>query len=159
MRNPTIHYFFGASLDNGLSEILAGFESDIPYCATDFSDLVYLSAGKIPPNPAELLAGNKLDKLIETAQEQFDYIFIDSPPVCVVTDASILAKKITGCIFVIREGKSDMYAVRHAVSTIENVGGNIVGFILNCVNPKRQSIYKNYERKYNHYDYDRTVSK
>jgi capsular exopolysaccharide synthesis family protein len=153
MRNPTVHRYFNTSLGNGLSEILADLESSIKYEPTPYPLLMFLNAGKIPPNPAELLAGNKLDKLITHAQERFDYIFIDSPPVCIVTDASVIAKKITGYIIIARDGRSDLFAVRRAVGVLENVGGNIAGFILNSVNPKKQSMYKAFERRYRYYDF------
>lgn len=142
MRNPAIHRFFGSALENGVSEILAGLESNIDFETTTIPALKYLNAGKIPPNPAELLSGCRLDKLIEVAKEHFDYIFIDTPPVCGVTDASILAKKVTGCLLVIREGKSDIQAISRTVGTLEQVGADIVGFILNGINPRDQGIYR-----------------
>lgn len=155
MRNPSIHNFFESSLDNGVSEVLVGFESNIHFEATDYPDLKYLNAGKIPPNPAVLLASSRLDRLLEVAKERFDYIFIDTPPVCLVTDASVLAKKVTGYIVIIRDEKSDILVVKQAVSILEHVGANIVGFILNDINPKKQPLYRNYGRKYisNKYDY------
>ncbi len=154
MRNPAIHNFFDCSLDNGVSEILVGFESNVHFEPTDYPDLKYLNAGKIPPNPAVLLANNRLDRLLEVAREHFDYIFIDTPPVCLITDASVLAKKVTGYILIIRDGKSDILVVKQAVSILEHVGANIVGFILNDINPKTQPLYKNYGRKYHNKKYD-----
>ena len=151
MRNPTVHRYFGSALGSGLSEILAGLETNVRFEPTTYPLLMYLNAGKIPPNPAELLAGNKLDKILENAQEHFDYVFIDSPPVCVVTDATVIAKKITGYIVIARNGRSDILAVRKAVSIVENVGGNIAGFILNSVNPKKQPMYRALEKRYGYY--------
>ena len=153
MRNPTVHRYFNSALGNGLSEILADLIPEIKFEPTHYPLLMYLNAGTIPPNPTELLAGNKLEKIIENAQECFDYVFIDSPPVCIVTDASVIAKKITGYILIARNGRSDIIAVRRAVSNIENVGGNIAGFILNSVNPKKQQLYRAFERRYRYYEY------
>lgn len=144
MRNPTMHHFFCAPLENGVSEILAGLVSSINFESTNFPSLKFLNAGKIPPNPAELLSSSRLDKLIEIAQENFDYVFIDTPPVCVVTDASILSKKVTGFICIIKNGTSDIRLVKQVVGTLEQVGANIVGFLLNDVNPKKHPLYKGY---------------
>lgn len=154
LRNPTMHHFFESSLDNGVSEILVGFETNVHFETTNYPDLKYLNAGKLPPNPAVLLGNGRLDKLLQVAQEHFDYIFIDTPPVCLVTDASVLAKKVTGYILIIRDGKSDILVVKQAVSILEQVGANIVGFILNDINPKTQPRYTHYKQKYHNYDYD-----
>ncbi|MEL4107010.1 CpsD/CapB family tyrosine-protein kinase [Oscillospiraceae bacterium WX1] len=148
MRNPTIHHFFSAPLQNGVSEILAGLESNINFEQTDLPLLKYLNAGKIPPNPAELLSGSRLDKLIEIAREHFDYIFIDTPPVCVVTDATVLAKKVTGYIFIVKDGKSDIRIIKQAVASLEQVGATVAGFILNDVSPKSAPAYQRYSTKY-----------
>ena len=152
MRNPTVHRYFNGALGNGLSELLAELNSETKYEVTPYPLLMYLNAGKVPPNPAELLAGNMLDKLIADAREHFDYVFIDSPPVCVVTDASVMAKKITGYVVIARNGRSDVMAVKRALTTLENVGGSIAGFILNSVNPKQQPLYRAIEGKYRYYD-------
>jgi capsular exopolysaccharide synthesis family protein len=148
MRNPTIQNYFGTMTENGMSEILAGFESNISFESTEIPTLKYLKAGKVPPNPAELLSGGRLDKLIEIAQDHFEYIFIDTPPVCIVTDATVLSKKVTGYIFIVKDGRSDIFIVKQAVGIVEQVGGNIIGFILNDVNPKRMPLSRKYEHHY-----------
>jgi capsular exopolysaccharide synthesis family protein len=153
MRNPSIHHYLGASIDNGFSEILAGLESNVVFETTGSPNLSFIKAGKIPPNPAELLSGSRLEKVIEMAQEQFDYIFIDTPPVCMVADALIFAKKVTGYILIARVGESDLHVVKQAVSSLEQVGANIVGFILNDIKPKSQLIGNN--KRYYNYSYGR----
>lgn len=150
MRKPTIHHFFGSTNENGVSEFLAGIESDINFESTTIPQLKYLKAGKIPPNPAELLSSTKVNELVAAAQELFEYIFIDTPPVCMVTDATVLAKKVTGYIMIIKNGKSDTNMIKHAIINLEQVDANIVGFILNDVNPKNQSIYKNVDVRRNY---------
>ena len=65
MRNPTIHRMFSISVKNGLSEILAGLTDNISVSKTDVENLSVLTAGKIPPNPAELLSSARMDKLLE----------------------------------------------------------------------------------------------
>lgn len=154
MRKPEIHHYFESSHESGFSEILAGIETEIGFESTNIPQLKYLRAGKVPPNPAELLLSNKFDQLIKNAQEIFDYIFIDTPPVCMVTDATILSKRVTGYILIIKNGKSDTNFIKRAVRNLEQVGANIVGFILNDVNSKSQSIYKIHDvRKHYKYDY------
>lgn len=157
MRNPTMHHFFSTPLENGVSEILAGLVSSINFESTNIPSLKFLNAGKIPPNPAELLSSDRLDKLIEIAQENFEYVFIDTPPVCIVTDASVLSKKVTGYICIIKNGISDIGLIKQAIGILEQVGANIVGFLLNNVNPKNHPLYKGYTAG-NKYRYEYAAS-
>lgn len=157
MRNPTVHHIFGMSLQDGLSEILAGMVTNVNIKPTELDCLSVLSAGKIPPNPAELLSGEKLEILLKFVRNRFDYIFIDTPPVEVVTDASVLAKKVTGFLLVVRNGVTDLSVIKHSVSTLEQVDASVVGFLLNDINPKNQRYYKNYNNKHRYY-YDYSYS-
>ncbi len=157
MRNPTVHQIFGLPLQDGVSEILAGMVTSVNIKPTDYNNLFILTAGKIPPNPAELLSGEKMDILLKFVRGRFDYIFIDTPPVEVVTDASVLAKKVTGFILVVRNGTTELPVIKHAVSILEQVDADIVGFVLNDINPKNQWYYKDYKNSYK-YDYNYTYS-
>lgn len=157
MRNPTVHQIFYLPLQDGISEILAGMVSTVNIKPTEFENLSVLTAGKIPPNPAELLSSEKMDVLLKFVKGRYDYIFIDTPPVEVVTDASVLSKKVTGFVLVVRSGSTELPVVKHAVSTLEQVESNIVGFMLNDINPKNQWYYKRYHNHYK-YDYDYTYS-
>jgi capsular exopolysaccharide synthesis family protein len=154
MRNPTIHQLLNLPLEHGVSEILAGLDTNVEIKETHVENLFMISAGRLPPNPAELLSGKKIDRLIRDAQDHYDYIFIDVPPVEVVSDASIVAKKVTGVILVIRNGLTDISVVKHSISTLEQVEAPAVGFILNDVNPKNQSIHTNYKYRYYKYSYN-----
>jgi capsular exopolysaccharide synthesis family protein len=154
MRKPTINNYFGSTSENGLSEILAGLESEINFESTNIPQLFYMKAGKIPPNPTELLSSDKLDHILDTAQQLYEYIFIDTPPLCMVTDAILFAKKVRGYIFIIKNGKSNTNLIRHTIDNLEQVGANVIGFILNDVNPKSQSIFRTYNvGKYYKYAY------
>ena len=64
MRNPTVHRMFNIPVTNGLSEILAGLTDNITVSKTNVENLSILSSGKIPPNPAELLASSRMDLLL-----------------------------------------------------------------------------------------------
>jgi capsular exopolysaccharide synthesis family protein len=150
MRNPTIHNLLTLPLEHGASELLAGLETTVTFKETSIDNLTVLTAGKKPPNPAELLTSDRVGKLIELAQEHYDFIFIDTPPIEVVADAAILSKIITGYVLVIRCGDTDMSVVKHAVATLEQVQGNIVGFMLNDVDPKSNSLHRRYNYSYNY---------
>lgn len=148
MRNPTVHRMFSIPVKNGLSEILAGLTDNITVSRTDVENLSILTAGKIPPNPTELLSSARMDKLLDFVKAHYDCVFIDTPPINLVTDSTAFATKATGYILVVKSETTDIQEVRASVNSLEQIEANIVGFILNDVNAtgKRYSSY--YKRGY-----------
>ena len=159
MRNPTVHRMLSIPVKNGLSEILAGLtDNSITVSKTDVENLSVLTSGKVPPNPAELIASSKMDKLLEFVKEHYDCVFIDVPPVNLVTDATAFSQKTTGYILIVKSDMTDISDVKAAVSNLQAVGGNILGFILNDVafgKKRRNSYYYKYPYEYGYgYGYD-----
>lgn len=158
MRNPTIHRMFSIPVKNGLSEILAGLTDNITVSKTDVENLSVLTAGKIPPNPTELLSSSRMDKLLDFVKAHYDCVFIDTPPVNLVTDSTSFSSKATGYILVIKSVTTDIQEVKVTVSTLQHINANIVGFVLNDVNAKnkRYSLYykKGCRSKYGYYNYN-----
>lgn len=154
MRNPTVHRMFSIPVKNGLSEILAGLTDSITVSKTDIENLSILTAGKIPPNPAELLASARMDQLLEFVKERYDCVLIDTPPVNLVTDSTAFASKATGYIIVVKLETTDLQDVRATVNSLKHIGAPIVGFIMNDANAsgKRYSSY--YKRRYNRSKYN-----
>lgn len=157
MRNPTVHRMFSVPVKNGLSEILAGLTDNITVSKTEIENLSLLTSGKIPPNPAELLASPRMDKLLSFVKEHYDCVFIDTPPVNLVTDATVFAQKSTGYILIVKANVSDNSDVKTALSNIESIDGNVLGVILNDISTSRHkyySYYRKYDYKYGGYSYD-----
>ncbi|MBR6392312.1 MAG: CpsD/CapB family tyrosine-protein kinase [Eubacterium sp.] len=154
MRNPTVHRLFSISVKNGLSEILAGLTDNISVSKTDIENLSILTAGKIPPNPTELLASSRMDKLLEFVRAHYDVVFVDTPPINIVTDCTVFAQKVTGYVFIIKTDTTNSIDVKTAVNNLKQIGGNIIGFIINDVNSQKKKYYS-YYRKYNYnYNYN-----
>ncbi len=156
MRNPTVHRMFSVPVKNGLSEILAGLTDNITVSKTEIENLSILTSGKIPPNPAELLASPRMDKLLSFVKEHYDCVFIDTPPVNLVTDATVFAQKSTGYILIVKANVSDNSDVKTALSNIESIDGNVLGVILNDISTSRHkyySYYRKYDYKYGGYSY------
>lgn len=151
MRKPTVHRYFGLENKNGLSEILAGLTNEVKIRKTDTENLHVLTSGQIPPNPAELFASKQMDNLLSYVKEYFDYVVIDTPPVNVVSDAVILAEKITGYVFVVQSGKNHFYELSYALDTLKQMNGNVVGFVLNDITGKGSSHYGSYRSRYAYY--------
>ena len=148
MRKPTVHRYFGLENKNGLSEILAGLTNEVKIRKTEVENLHVLTSGQIPPNPAELFGSKQMDNLLAYVKDFFDYVIIDPPPVNLVTDAAILAEKITGYVFVVQSGKNHYYELSYALDTIQQMNGNVVGIVLNDTTGRAGAHYGGYRSSY-----------
>ena len=151
LRKPTVHRYFSLENKDGLSEILAGLTNEIRIRNTSTENLHVLTSGQIPPNPAELLGSAQMDTLLEYVRNYFDYVIIDTPPINVVTDAAILAEKITGYVFIIQGGKNHFNEVDYGLNTLKQMNGRVVGMILNDVSGKAELKYSYRGRNYGYY--------
>src|SRR5699024_6656853 len=145
LRKPTVHYTFRLDNLSGLSSVLIGetsFEDAAEDSAVD--NLQILSCGPIPPNPAELLASKRMSDLIAYAEEHYDFVIIDAPPVLAVTDAKIISHKVDGTMFVIRSGQTDKEHVQKAYDIINDGKARVLGAVLNDVERDEESYYYYY---------------
>lgn len=145
LRNPSISKMFDTSNTQGLMDILLG-KRNIQDCVkkTKQENLYILTGGTIPPNPAEVLSSKKMSEFIESIKDEYDYIFIDSPPVGVVSDASIISTYSDGVIFVVGANEVDSNLAKIAKERLDSVKANIVGVILNKFKADTNSEYYNY---------------
>ena len=144
LRKPRLHRVFGKSSDVGLTvALLDPAVVNDELVATEIENLSILSAGPIPPNPAELLQSDKFARVLEDLKERFDRIVIDSPPVGPVTDAAVLTTQVDGTVLVVRAFHTPREVLADANRTLNAVGGRVVGVVLNAVNLQR-SEYKGY---------------
>lgn len=154
LRLPWISRLLNISASPGLSNVLVNFNTpdEVIHNINNSTADVILS-GDIPPNPSELLASEKMRLLLDDLSRKYDYIFIDSPPVNLVSDAVILSKWLTGILFVVRAGLSDKGSVKNAVNKLTFVRANILGFVLNGV----ATVRSGYGRYFSNYRYKRSV--
>ncbi|HEX6594181.1 MAG TPA: CpsD/CapB family tyrosine-protein kinase [Bacillota bacterium] len=132
LRKPTLHYMFWLDNLRGLSTILVGETSLEETVATsDIDHLDVISCGPIPPNPSELLGSKKMKQLLEEAEEKYDLVICDTPPLLAVTDAQILANIVDGSILVIRSGQTEIEAAMKAKEALELAQAKLLGAILN----------------------------
>lgn len=119
LRHRTVSSYVDAP-NKGLSDYLNNQIEDwkeIIVSYKGYTNLHILPIGTVPPNPTELLENSKLAMLIETLRPEYDYIFIDCPPVDIVADAQIIEKWADRTIFVVRSGLLD----RSMLSELENM--------------------------------------
>lgn len=131
MRNPSIHKLFDLSNKAGLSDALAGTD-DVTKLLHPIkgSTLTVVTAGPIPPNPAELLAGTRLREFVAKLLETHDHVIIDGPPIMGLADAPLIATAVEGTIFVIAAIETRARAARVALRRLIDVQAHIVGAIL-----------------------------
>lgn len=135
LRRPRIHAHFSLPNAVGVTNYLSG-EMNLDLLLQPYSkvpNLRVLSAGPVPPNPAELLGSDKMRKLLHTLSERFTHIIIDSPPVVSFTDAAILSTMVDGVMLVVHGGRSSRSLVRRAKNLLLDVGANVYGVVLNNV--------------------------
>lgn len=154
MRNPSLHKLFSLSSRNGLSEILAGLTDNITVTKTDIENLSVLTSGKIPPNPTELLSSPRMDKLLDFVKEHYDCVFIDTPPINIVTDATVFTQKATGYILIVKTDTTNVPELKTTVSTLQGINANILGFILNDANSEKKKYYSYYRKYSRSYSYN-----
>lgn len=133
----------------GLSQYLSGQAElkDVVY-QTNFVNLDMIFAGPSAPNPSELLGDLEFDKMIREKREDYDYIFIDTPPALNLTDATIVAKNCDAGILII-ESEAVSYKVAQKVKAqVERSGCHILGAVLNKVDVKKGRYYNSYKGYY-----------
>lgn len=134
LRKPRVHRHLSIPRENGLSDYLCGLVSldkIIKHC--DEHNLDCITAGEIPPRPAELLSSTEMGNLLDELGKMYDYIIIDTPPVTVVTEAAAMSKFVTGVILVIRQNSTIHESIRRAKTNLEFANANFLGYILNDV--------------------------
>jgi succinoglycan biosynthesis transport protein ExoP len=148
LRRPDCHRVLGLENGLGLTEVLTGqmgpSEAIRPAAINGF---FLLSAGSIPPNPAELVGSKKMQETVTSLQEQYDYILIDSPPVMQLSDAVLLSTMVEGVVLVVSSQETPKYVVREACSRLNYARAKILGVMLNRVN-LRSGDYAYYYRPY-----------
>ncbi|MEF9438245.1 MAG: polysaccharide biosynthesis tyrosine autokinase [Candidatus Mariimomonas ferrooxydans] len=109
LRKPQIHKIFDSDMESGLSEfLLRNISLDSIIKDTEIENLKFVTSGKIPENPAEIISSAKMEQFIRDAKQKFDFVLFDSPPVVSVTDAVILADMVDASIQVVRSAKASI---------------------------------------------------
>lgn len=155
LRRPRIYRHLQLERKNGLSDVLCGLiplEQAIHRCEEYNIDCI--TSGQIPPNPAELLSSEAMEKLLDQLSEMYDYIFIDTPPVTVVTEAAVMARFVNGVIVVARQNYTIHESLMKARENLIFADAKILGYILNDISAGRYSYSRYYYRGYSSYSYD-----
>ncbi len=148
MRRPRLHKYFEVSSSPGLSDRLANFTSEVNIVKTAYENVSLLPVGTIPPSPSELISSGVLDELFDDFRKEYDYIFIDTPPAYIAPDVSVMASRIDGIVFVVRENATSTEMIKNTVLGLERAGAKIFGFVLNDSSGKTVVEQYKYRRQY-----------
>jgi succinoglycan biosynthesis transport protein ExoP len=149
LRKPRQHEIFKVSNRVGLVSYLAGQADPADIVQrTPIPDLYVTPSGPIPPNPAELLASDRMREFLSLAQQRFDLIVIDSSPVLPVTDAVILSGLVDGVVLCLGAGLVLREDALTCAERLTMVDSHILGVILNAVRQTGSRYYKSYYRQY-----------
>jgi capsular exopolysaccharide synthesis family protein len=139
LRRPHLHKIFGLSNDTGLttwvSEMArAGADAStvkVPLQDTMVPNLKVLTSGPVPPNPAEILASQRVAELLSMLKATAEYVLIDTPPIIAVTDAAVLAPRVDGVLLVINAGRTRRDLAVKARDMLRQVNATLLGVVLN----------------------------
>lgn len=118
------------------------------------SGITVLTAGTIPPNPAELLSAPMTEKIFASLQKAFDYVIVDTPPVSLVTDAAVLCRMADGVLLVVRPGVTTIQSAQLSKKNLEAVNAHILGVVMNGYNGKQSGRRDGYSYAYSYSYYD-----
>ena len=146
------HFAVKNTNSKGLSDYLAGqATADEVTTKTCFANLSLITSGGLPPNPAELLLLGKMECLIDQMRTQFDYIFIDTPPIGLLSDSMELMTKANANLFVVRQGYTLKKQVTDSINTYKRLDVKHFAILLNYVNFEKLryggGYYEEYARK------------
>ncbi len=133
LRKPRMHRALGLSNNVGVSNVLSGLATlDEAIQKSRFENLDVLSSGLIAPNPSEMLASDRMQRMLDTLSERYEYIIIDTPPINVVADALPLIKISDGMVLVVRQNYSTHGEMEQALSKLQFINAKVLGVVVNC---------------------------
>ena len=154
LRRSTLHKTFNLERPlAGFSNLLSQVDTQDVYITPliDLPALTLLAAGPKPPNPAELLASNRMAELILQWRDEFDHVIIDSAPVLMVSDPLPLAARVDATVLVVRAGLTRKKAIARAFDLLSRSNIRILGAVMNDIDLKIENFYTYSSRGYGYY--------
>jgi capsular exopolysaccharide synthesis family protein len=153
MRKPMLHKLFAVDNLEGLSGLLSttvDIKNNVHREVAPYVNLI--TSGVIPPNPSELLGHQRMQKLLDTISKYYDYVFIDAPPVNVVSDAMLLAKYSAGVLVVARQRQTTVDELQAVIDKYDEIDSNILGVVVTDVSRSGHR-YGVHDSPYGYYEY------
>ena len=153
MRRPRLHSIFNLSNRQGLSTVLSNEMNEAETLSLisqyENSSVYILPSGAIPPNPAELIGSEQMQRLIGMLESTFSHIVVDTPPIGSFTDGVLASTLVDGVLLVVQSGRTSRSVARRSKQILQDVGAKVFGIVLNNVNLREHDYY--YYRSYSNY--------
>lgn len=142
LRRPKVADYMGIEGAVGLTDLLIG-RAELADVVQPWgrNSLFVLPAGRIPPNPSELLGSSVMASTIEQLGRMFDVVLFDAPPLLPVTDAAVLARVVGGAIVVVSAGRAHRAHLKGAIAALQNVDAPVSGIVLTMLPTKGPDAY------------------
>ncbi|MEI7955281.1 MAG: polysaccharide biosynthesis tyrosine autokinase [Verrucomicrobiota bacterium] len=152
LRRPRLHTFFDISNSVGLTNYLTTelMLEDV-ILQTPVDNLYFMPSGILPADAAGILNSRRMSELIQDVKQRFDLVLVDSPPILGVSDASVLASEVDLTMIVVQHRKLPRNMLLRVKQAVENVGGTVIGVVLNNVDVRSDSQYQYYTSYYTYY--------
>lgn len=144
LRRPVLHKRLGLLNNRGLTSYFMRDVEALPnylQAAAGIDGLSVITSGALPPNPSELFMSARMLAILDNLKKTSDIVIIDSPPVLAVTDAAALSPRVDGTLLVVKPGGTKLSAFQQSVGQLRQVGGSLVGVVLNDITDKGMSSY------------------
>ena len=152
LRRPRLHTFFDINNSVGLTNYLTTelMLEDV-ILQTPVDNLYFMPSGILPADAAGILNSRRMSELLQDVKQRFDLVLVDSPPILGVSDASVLASEVDLTMIVVQHRKLPRNMLLRVKAAVENVGGNVIGVVLNNVDVRSDSQYQYYTSYYTYY--------
>ncbi len=152
LRRPRLHTFFDINNSVGLTNYLTTelMLEDV-ILQTPVDNLYFMPSGILPADAAGILNSRRMSELIQDVKQRFDLVLVDSPPILGVSDASVLASEVDLTMVVVQHRKLPRNMLLRVKQAVENVGGQVIGVVLNNVDVRSDSQYQYYTSYYTYY--------
>ena len=152
LRRPRLHTFFDINNSVGLTNYLTTdlLLEDV-ILQTPVDNLYFMPSGILPADAAGILNSRRMSELIQDVKQRFDLVLVDSPPILGVSDASVLASEVDLTMIVVQHRKLPRNMLIRVKQAVENVGGHVIGVVLNNVDVRSDNQYQYYTSYYTYY--------
>ena len=152
LRRPRLHTFFDINNSVGLTNYLTtDLMLEDVILQTPVDNLYFMPSGVLPADAAGILNSRRMSELVQDVKQRFDLVLIDSPPILGVSDASVLASEVDLTMIVVQHRKLPRNMLLRVKQAVENVGGQVIGVVLNNVDIRSDNQYQYYTSYYTYY--------
>ncbi len=131
LRKPTVHKQFMLSNKYGLTDLLLNKDDYKKYTTNVLQGLDVITSGSITSNPAEIINSKAIRTLLKELSTQYDYIFVDTPPIALVSDPVTIATYVDAVILIVAYSQTEKETAKKSINSLNHINANIIGTILN----------------------------